>query len=389
MENWQSHIPQTTTPLLRRSWAQALIYSLGFVIYLLILHLPTQSGSSLLASGTLPSTAHPAMTMIYLWLDHNETALGIFTLSVLYIGGYFLFLMHIRLLKDLLWAMALTFLWLSSPTLIHHSVSLQADVPVLCMNLAGIFFFLSYDKDRKFWRLGLSALCFTIGGLLLPVAAIVPAAILALLTWERGLGLRIRARTVVFPDSGWKYLLLAVIPIALILLTAPPLSSAQYPIWQMTLEEIRGTGADLTSFWWHQLLPGAAWIVLAGVLVLAISAREHIDRGMKMLLLTLILLSGAYLSLIFSGLRELDNLLLHFLPLLILLSLLGLEASRWRFPSLFTPRKIQPYKVVLVCICILAMYQARQNLKQRNLLWSTTETHELHQQTWITASKNN
>lgn len=310
--------------------------------------------------------------LLYQLFGEKEFILRSITVIIASSGYFFLFrLLHV-LLKDLVYALAFTFLFISSTVLLYYTNNFLPDASALGFTLIGWYYFYDFFQHReKRGALLAGFLFFTLASLLKvtyfanPVAAVFACIVF---DFSQGMGSKGSLKNNVFPFALFSLSLLFVLAWNVFVYYYNKASHDTYflihanPIWSLNKAERDFTWDHVTVYWYHSYYYHRTFqffgvIIVAGTLFLR--------KSEKIILIPAIISamgSLSYFLLFFAQFKAHDYYFMAIIPTVVFLVINGFVAVRNRFPRLvnhFVP------KLVLIALCILSLKFARERLVER------------------------
>lgn len=310
--------------------------------------------------------------LLYQLFGEKEFVLRSITLIIASSGFFYLFRLLSVLLENLFYALAFTFLFISSTVLLYYTNNFLPDASALGFTLIGWYFFFSFFSRReKRKALVAGFIFFSLASLLKvtyfinPVAAMLAVVVLDIST---GSGIRNSLRSNLMPMAVFGLSLITVVGWNIYVLYYNNLHHDNYflirsnPIWSLDRDQIAVVWDHISNYWYSKYYYQSTFhvfllLVVAGVLFVRNSER-------KLLITSIILAMGslAYFLLFFAQFRSHDYYFIALIPSIILLVINAFVALKNRFP-LWVNHVVA--RILILGLCLLSLNYAREKMIQR------------------------
>ena len=309
---------------------------------------------------------------LYQIFGEKEYILRLITVIISSAGFYYLFKLLNTLLKDLVYAIAFSFLFISSTVLLYYTNNFLPDSSALGLTFIGWYFMFDFINNReKRNSLIVGYVFFTIASLLKVTYFTNPiAAILSIVAYDLSF------------DRAFKKIIRAnATPIILffssfVIILCWNLYVIQYndrnhdtyflihstPIWRLSIVQITQVWDLITNYWYSKYYYQSTFHLF---FIIIVTGALFFKRMERILLITSTLsLIGAtlYFLLFFAQFSDHDYYFIAIIPAIIFLVTSTFISLRNRFTRL-----INNYitKLLVITICILSLNYAREKLIQR------------------------
>ena len=200
-----------------------------------------------------------------LWkiFGYNDMIYRLTTMLIFFLGLFALFRLLQRLLKDDFWAMAISFVFFTSPVVIYYANSFITDVPAFSFSLVGWNLLLKFYEQKKQRYFIYSFLFFTLAGLLKVVALISPIALSGLYLLGTFYFKKDSAEQSLF-RLNFKVITAFVLCFSIVFAwyafaihynkihNSIFFSTQTFPIWDLSKDQIASVWKDIKEYWFYE-----------------------------------------------------------------------------------------------------------------------------------------
>lgn len=310
--------------------------------------------------------------ILYSIFGEHEFILRLLTVLVSSIGFFYLFKLLYLLLQDLVFALAFSFLFISSTVLLHYTINFLPDASAFGFTMIGWFLYFKYINSKPVKKyLFFGFLFFTLASLIKvtyfinPFTAIISITVFYL-TNKAGNNEKIRVNKssiFLFLTSfsiilGWN---IYTIYYNKINHDTYFLNQAA-PIWNLSNDQILKVWDYIINYWYSKYYYQTTFhfyflVIIAGILFVKQSNRFLLLTSSVLFIGTL-----SYFLLFFAQFKDHDYYFIAMIPAIIFLVINAFIALRNKYTRL-----INNYitKFLVVTICVLSLNYAREKINQR------------------------
>jgi hypothetical protein len=310
--------------------------------------------------------------LLYGLFGEHEFILRLLTLVISSVGFLYLFKLLYRVLRDVTFAFAFSFLFISSTVLLYYTNNYLPDASALGLTLIGWYYFFIFLENRS--RRNSLYVCFfffALASLIKVTFFINPiAAIISLLVYDfsrdrnmKSLFSENAAPMLIFAFSlliivSWNYF-------AIIYNRANHVDSflmQSTPIWGIGEKQIGEVWEYMSNYWYTRYYYPST---LHFFLVLLLAGIVFVNKSERILLiLSLMLAAGSisYFLLFYSQFKDHDYYFIALIPGVIFITVNAFVSVRNKFPLYLSS---YPAKLLLIGLCILSLNYAHKKLNQR------------------------
>ena len=310
--------------------------------------------------------------ILYRIFNEHEFILRLITVFIASTGFFYLFKLLYLFLKNLVYALSFSFLFISSTVLLYYTNNYLPDASALGLTLIGWYFFFSFVKNRNNTKLLLSCVIFfTLASLIKVTYFINPiAAILSIIVFD--LSKKVGVKSIL--QNNVKPLIFFILSLLMVL--SWNLYVSYYnkinndssfliqaiPIWSISKVQIDTVWEYMTNFWYTSYYYPVTFTVFLIIFGESIPFLKKTERMILIMSFILAMGSICYLLLFFAQFKSHDYYFIALIPSIIFLVINSFIALKNKFPEL-----INNYvtKLLLVYLCVLSLNFAKKNLIQR------------------------
>lgn len=313
------------------------------------------------------------VAMLYKMFGYHDFVFRIFNTLLFFIGLFYLFKIFHYVLNDTLWAILLSLLFFTSPVLVYYGNNYLSNTGALAFAILGWYYFIKYYFERKSNLLYTAlawlflAACFKLTSLisLLSILALALANQFNLISLDR---------TEKLIKSFKPFLLCTIFMLTLLAAwifyahnynqrhDCSYFSTTTFPIWNLSLTEIKGVLENINTLWLDQYFHPAVIMFLICCLLFLIWNTHKNLKLFNLLLATIGLQIILFIILQFWTFADHDYYVidLYIFPMLILL--VAAYSIHTRFPQIHQSKYL---KAGLVLFVLFNVSYARQEINAR------------------------
>jgi len=308
----------------------------------------------------------------YLLFGEHEFILRLVTIAIASTGFFYLFKLLNSLLHDLFYAIAFSFLFISSTILLYYVNNFLPDASALGFTLIGWYFFFSYLKnENKRNSLLVTYIFFTLASLIKVTYFINPIASFAAIVFFE-VSTRISIKNIIRNNL----VLMLFFTISLVLVLGWNLYVIHYnrvnqdhyflihsrPLWSLSKNRILEVWDYITHYWYSKYYFQSTIHFFITIIIAGLFFNRKSERVLGILTFILALGSMCYFLLFYAQFKDHDYYFIALIPAIIFLVINSFITIRNKFP-----KWVNSYiaRALLLLLCVLSLNYAREKLIHR------------------------
>jgi MFS family permease len=314
---------------------------------------------------------------LYKIFGYHEYIYRIFNTLLFFLGLFFLYKLLQYLLKDLLWALILTFLFFTSPVLVYYGNNFLSNSSSLAFAIAGWYYFTRFFSEHKNKLFYISVIFLLLAGAFRVTALFSAFAVAGLFTLELTGIVKFNPDRKIFFRPAWN--VLAIISVFLLIglwvvyasnynhkHDSTYFSTTILPIWGLDRAGIKHVLDNIRKVWINQYFNISVLLFLAACFLFIIF---NFRKNNKLLIYSIIIIfleAVVYIITQFRMFADHDYYLIEIYILPILIVICTFDLLKRHFPGIFNSLVS---KGVIFCLLLFNIYYARQKMNERYTGW--------------------
>jgi hypothetical protein len=314
---------------------------------------------------------------LYKVFGYHEYIYRIFNTLLFFLGLFFLFRLLQYLLKDILWAIILTFLFFTSPVLVYYGNNFLSNSSSLAFAIAGWYYFTRFFSEHKSKLFYISIIFFLLAGAFRVTALFSAFAVAGLFALELTGIVKFNSDKKIFFRPGWN--LLAIISIFLVIglwviyahsynqkHDSTYFSTTILPIWDLDMAGIKHVLDNIRKVWIGQYFNISVLLFIAACFLFILLNFRKNNKLFIYSILIIFLEAIVYIITQFRMFADHDYYLIEIYILPVLVVICTFDLLKRHFPGIFNSLLS---KGVIFCLILFNIYYARQKMNERYTGW--------------------